>query len=100
MFINHLYLTGERMFIILVYDAGEKRVAKFHKICKKYLTWVQKSVFEGEISDANYKILIDELINIMDKEEDSVLIYKFRTKKYYKRESYGIDKPSHEDIFL
>lgn len=88
------------MFIILVYDANEKRVQKFHKICKKYLTWVQNSVFEGEITEANLRILIDELNDIMDENEDSVLIYKFRTKKYYERDSIGITKPSHEDLFF
>ncbi|GAB6078504.1 CRISPR-associated endonuclease Cas2 [Hydrogenobaculum acidophilum] len=88
------------MFVILVYDANEKRVSKFHKICKKHLTWVQNSVFEGEITEANYRILIDELKSIMKASEDSVLIYKFRTKKYYERESIGIPKPSHEDFFF
>ncbi|GAB6072085.1 CRISPR-associated endonuclease Cas2 [Venenivibrio stagnispumantis] len=88
------------MFVILVYDANEKRVQKFHKICKKYLTWVQNSVFEGEISEANLRILIDELEEIMDIKEDSILIYKFRTKKYYDRETIGIPKPSHEDLFI
>jgi len=88
------------MFIILVYDANEKRVQKFHKVCKKYLTWVQKSVFEGEISEANLRILIDQLKEIMDIKEDSILIYKFRTKKYYDRETIGISKPSHEDLFI
>ena len=34
------------MFVILVYDVGEKRVAKVLKICRKYLTWVQNSVLE------------------------------------------------------
>lgn len=88
------------MFIILVYDANEKRVSKFHKICKKYLTHVQNSVFEGEITEVNYRILIDELKSIMNKDEDSVLVYKFRTKKYYERDEFGISKPSSEDIFF
>jgi len=88
------------MFIILVYDANEKRVQKFHKICKKYLTWVQNSVFEGEITEAKLRILKDELKEIMEENEDSVLIYKFRTKRYYDRESIGIPKPSHEDMFF
>ncbi|WP_297889768.1 CRISPR-associated endonuclease Cas2 [Sulfurihydrogenibium sp.] len=88
------------MFVILVYDANEKRVQKFHKICKKYLIHVQNSVFEGEISEANYRLLVDELKEIMNKDEDSILIYKFRTKKYYEREELGIKKPSHEDIFF
>lgn len=34
------------MFIILVYDVGEKRVAKVFKTCRKYLNWVQNSVLE------------------------------------------------------
>ncbi len=88
------------MFVILVYDANEKRVQKFHKICKKYLTWVQNSVFEEEISEANLRILKDELKDIMEENEDSILIYKFRTKKYYDREMIGIPKPSHEDLFF
>lgn len=88
------------MFIILVYDAKVERVQQFHKVCKKYLMWVQNSVFEGEISEAQYKMLVDELKDIIEDKEDSVLIYKFRTKKYYERESLGIQKPSHEDIFF
>jgi CRISPR-associated protein Cas2 len=88
------------MFIILVYDVNEKKVNKYHKACKKYLTWVQNSVFEGEISEADYRILMDELKSLMDEQQDSVLVYKFRTKKYFERESIGIPKPSHEDIFF
>ena len=44
------------MFIILVYDVGEKRVAKVLKICRKYLNWVQNSVLEGEISCQSEKL--------------------------------------------
>jgi hypothetical protein len=40
------------MFVIVVYDANEKRVNKFLKTLRKYLTWVQNSVFEGEIEEA------------------------------------------------
>ena len=52
------------MYIILVYDVGEKRVAKALKTCRKYLTWVQNSVFEGEITDAKYKKLKYDLEKI------------------------------------
>ena len=45
------------MFVIIVYDVGEKRVAKALKTCRKYLNWVQNSVLEGEISDVNLKKL-------------------------------------------
>lgn len=80
------------MFLILVYDFGEKRVGKALKICRKYLHWVQNSVFEGEISKANLVKLRKELEEIMNKEEDSVIIYKFRTKRYTEREIIGVEK--------
>lgn len=84
------------MFVILVYDFGEKRVGKALKLCRKYLTWVQNSVFEGELGMANLKKLKIELENIMDKKEDSVIIYKFNSTKYSKREQMGVVKNSQE----
>jgi len=81
-----------RIFVILVYDIGEKRVGKILKATRKYLHWVQNSVFEGEISDANFKKLKHELSVKMDKDEDSVIIYTFRTTKYTERQIIGVEK--------
>jgi CRISPR-associated protein Cas2 len=72
--------------VILVYDISEKRVAKVLKKCREYLYWVQNSVFEGEITEAKFKKLKEELKRIIDKEEDSVVIYNLRTTKYSSRE--------------
>ena len=80
------------IFVILVYDIGEKRVGRILKICRKYLHWVQNSVFEGEISDANFKKLKYELSEKIDNDEDSVIIYTFRSTKYTQREIIGIEK--------
>jgi CRISPR-associated protein Cas2 len=88
------------MFVILVYDANERRVQKFHKICKKYLIHVQNSVFEGEITDADLRKLTDELREVIEETEDPVLIYKFRTRKYFERESIGIKKPSSDEFIV
>ena len=40
------------MYVILVYDVGEKRVGKMLRLVRKYLSWIQNSVFEGEIPGA------------------------------------------------
>lgn len=80
------------MFVILVYDFGEKRVAKALKTCRRYLNWVQNSVFEGEISEVNLKKLKAELERVMDEEEDSIIIYTWRTQRYTKREIMGVEK--------
>ncbi len=86
------------MFIILVYNVGEKRVAKVLKKCRQYLYWVQNSVFEGEITPAKLKMLKEELKRIIDKTEDSVIIYNLRTTKYASREVIGLDKGGEENI--
>ncbi|MEN6411544.1 MAG: CRISPR-associated endonuclease Cas2 [Veillonellales bacterium] len=80
------------MFVILVYDVNQKRVGKVLKKCRQYLTWVQNSVLEGEISDANYTKLKMELARIIDREEDSVITYNLRTTKYSTREIMGVER--------
>ncbi|KXG75851.1 CRISPR-associated endoribonuclease Cas2 [Fervidicola ferrireducens] len=87
------------MFVILVYDVGEKRVGKVLKICRKYLTWVQNSVLEGEITEAAYKRLKIELKRVIEENEDSVIFYILRTTKYSERETMGVKKGG-EEIFL
>ena len=88
------------MFVILVYDANEKRVQKFLKVCRKYLVHVQNSVFEGEITEAQLRELLGELQSIMEKNEDSVVIYKFKSKKYYQRLTLGIERPSSDNFII
>lgn len=80
------------MFVILVYDVGQKRVAKVLKKCRQYLYWVQNSVFEGESTPTRLKQLYKELDKILDKSEDSVIVYRFESMKYSSREIIGCDK--------
>lgn len=80
------------MKIILVYDIREKRVSKVLKLCRKYLYWVQNSVFEGELSEGKLEKLKIELKKIINEEEDSVIIYTFISDWYSKREIMGLEK--------
>lgn len=82
----------------MVYDIKEKRVAKILKISRKYLTWIQNSVFEGDITEAHFVKLKHELKKAIKKEEDSVVFYTFRTKDYTSREILGIEKGKSETI--
>ncbi|WP_353686758.1 CRISPR-associated endonuclease Cas2 [Thermodesulfovibrio sp. 3462-1] len=68
------------------------------KICRKYLHWVQNSVFEGEITVARLEKLKSELRKIINEEEDSIIIYTFRTGWYTRREIMGIEKGGEEVI--
>lgn len=86
------------MYLILVYDIREERVYKVLKIARKYLNWVQNSVLEGEISDAGLAKLKQELKEVMNHDEDSVVFYLMRTMKYSSREVMGIQKGARDII--
>jgi CRISPR-associated protein Cas2 len=86
------------MQVILVYDINEKRVQKVLKTCRKYLFWVQNSVFEGEITEAKLEKLKRELLGIINTDEDSVIIYMFRSSWYSKRELLGAKKGGQETM--
>ena len=60
-----------------MYDIHEKRVGKVLKIFRKYLTWIQLSVFEGEITEAKLEKLKLELKKIIKTDYDSVLFFEF-----------------------
>ena len=63
-------------YAFLFYDVGEKRVQKVFKVCKKYLTHYQKSVFRGDMTPSKFISLRSELNKIIDKDEDFVCIIK------------------------
>lgn len=66
--------------MVLVYDVSVERVAKVLKICRMYLTWVQNSVLEGEMTDGDL-IRLKEMINdVIDENVDSVTFYLLARK--------------------
>lgn len=87
------------MYVILVYDCGETRVAKMLKLCRQYLNWIQNSVFEGEISEVKLKELKQKAMKIMDKEEDSIIVFSSRQQQWLDKEVLGKEK-SETDNFL
>ena len=88
------------MFVVLVYDVNRSRIPMVHKVCKRYLYWVQNSVFEGEITKEKLKKLVSELEKIIDKNEDSILIVKFITKNSAKQIKLGLYKGSGGDFVI
>ena len=87
------------MYVILVYDFGEKRVGKMLKLCRKYLNWIQNSVFEGEISEVRLKELTINAEGFMDKSEDSIIIFSGAMQRSLDKKIIGKERSS-TDIFL
>ncbi|MEM4188211.1 MAG: CRISPR-associated endonuclease Cas2 [Candidatus Hadarchaeum sp.] len=80
------------MYVIMVYDVSVERVAKVLKVGRKYLTWVQNSVLEGELTRAQLERLKAEMREVIDESEDSVLFYLLRSADWMERESLGVRK--------
>jgi CRISPR-associated protein Cas2 len=72
------------MYVILVYDISEKRVAKVCNYLRRYLVRVQNSVFEGELTDRQFADVQYGLKHIIIKEEDTVRYYIFRSQDLVK----------------
>lgn len=80
------------MYVLIVYDVEEKRVAKAHKFLKRHLHWVQNSVFEGEVTDAQLEKIKVGLQAILDKANDSVLLYSARDQRWLTKEVIGQER--------
>ena len=87
------------MYVILVYDFGEKRVNKMLKLCRKYLNWIQNSVFEGEISEARLKEPLMQSDKFMKKDEDSIIIFNTLSQISMEKRIIGKERSS-VDVFL
>lgn len=87
------------MYVILVYDIGEKRVGKMLKLCRQYLNWIQNSVFEGDITEVKLEELKVKAKKIMDSEVDSLIVFKTDATKWMNKEIVGKERAD-TDVFL
>jgi len=82
------------MYVILVYDIktdydGQRVLNRTFKTCKKYLSHIQNSVFEGELSESQMIRLKYELDAIIRKDMDSIILFKSRNEKWLIKDMWG-----------
>jgi CRISPR-associated protein Cas2 len=87
------------MYVVIVYDIGVERVNKVCKTLRRRLTWVQNSVFEGEISEADFAKIQVDLLKIINSERDSVLCYCINNPKGWEKRVIGQERAP-TDTFL
>ena len=88
-------------YAFLFYDVNVLRVTKVFKICKKYLSHFQKSVFRGDITPANLLLLKNELKNVIVDDEDFICIIKLKNDNVYGEEILGNSKnQTGEDLII
>lgn len=86
------------MYVVIVYDVDVNRVPKVCKFLRRYLHWVQNSVFEGEITEAKLERLKAGLKKLLKEESDSIYIYKVRDRKWIDKEILGQERSPTEAL--
>lgn len=85
------------MDVLVAYDVstidadGRRRLRNVAQACTNYGQRVQQSVFEFDISRAQYEQLIDDLTEIIDEEEDSLRAYRLAQPTDETIETWGCD---------
>jgi len=87
------------MYVIAVYDVASERCGKMLKLCRKYLHWIQNSVFEGEMTEVTLKTFLIEARKIMDESYDSLILFKSRNSNWLEKQVIGEER-SNVDQFL
>lgn len=92
------------MYVLITYDVdtisetGQKRLRQVAKACKDYGQRVQNSVFECEVTEAQFTLLKSRIEGIIDDKLDSIRFYFLRRNDQRrvfslgKVTSYGIDE--------
>ncbi len=80
------------MKVIVVYDVNIDKVDSVRQILKQYLSWIQNSVFEGELSIGSLKDLQLKLDNIINLQSDSVIIYAINNPSWLGKIIIGKEK--------
>lgn len=85
------------MYILVTYDVdtttkeGERRLRKVAKICVDYGQRVQNSVFECDVTDAQFCILKQCLKDIIDSSSDSIRFYYLNKNENRRIEVIGVE---------
>ena len=86
------------MYVIIVYDVNVERVNKVKSFLRQHLFWIQNSVFEGELTNSEFKKVYECLMEIIDEECDSVIIYELMMEESLNREVLGVEKAPINEI--
>ena len=85
------------MNVLISYDVstetadGRRRLRKVAQTCQNFGQRVQKSVFECSVSEAQFEEVIRRLLDIIEKTEDSLRVYRLTEPREKRVHVYGLN---------
>jgi len=97
---DEFFVEDERRYIVLViYDISEdRRRARMVKCLERYGVRVQKSAFEGFLSEKKYDRLVETATRLIDPKTDSLRIYLLANHTSVR--SWGVGDRHVEDVII
>jgi CRISPR-associated protein Cas2 len=83
---------GGNIYVVIVYDVAVERINGVRQLLRQYLTWVQNSAFEGELTEGELEKVKIELRKLIREDQDSILFYVVSSQKWIRKDVLGIEK--------
>lgn len=92
----------KHMLHLVAYDiANPKRLRLIAKTCEDFGIRVEHSVFECDLSPDRFKMMWNELNQLINPKEDALLAYNICTKCLKKSQAAGnIERPEKTNLFI
>lgn len=74
-------------------EGGQRRLRRVADICESYGVRVQYSVFECELTDAQWVQFRERLVREVEEKSDSLRFYFIDKASFSKREHFGVRSP-------
>ena len=87
-------------YAFVFYDIKEKRCQKVFKICKKYFSHHQLSVFRGKMTPADLKSFENEVKKVINPDEDMISIVTVLNENVFQERTIGTKVKTGEDLFI
>jgi CRISPR-associated protein Cas2 len=84
--------------VIVVYDTAAERNPRILRTCRQYLHHVQRSVFEGQLTQAQLRRFQAAVETVLDLTYDNVIVYTFPPGTAPIRHAWGNAEPAPTDV--
>jgi CRISPR-associated protein Cas2 len=81
-----------KIYVVIVYDVAVERINGVRQFLRQYLTWIQNSAFEGELSEGELERVRVGLRKLIKEDADSIIFFVTSSQKWVKKEVLGIEK--------
>ena len=86
------------VYVVIIYDVEIERLDSVRHVLKQYLTWIQNSAFEGELTLGKLEDIHILISKIIDKERDSIVVYSVNNSRWLEKATWSREKGTTDNV--